>query len=226
MNSKKPKRGPPVKVSIWSRWYLPGREQHLAIPVSVLTAVTAQENLSAEEFRALLWLLMDWYWPGGLSREVNAEIIAKRARLWRPNVHRALDSLAEHGILEIHRRGKGKMPVVSIEPLIRLARLVASNGVSGGYSSQGRSAHQPQKEYQFDTPTPVFDTPGSIKREPGDGTSESLSSDPFNAAPVGDRASLSSVERPEKAAEALRRQALLDQIQRLEDDERAAGAHA
>ncbi len=175
----------PQKRNVRDRWFLPPGTAHLAIPLPTLSALTYDPpGLTGEELRVALWLVADWWWPGGLSREINATVIATRVGMHRPNVHRALDGLEAKGVLLVHRGGRGKATTISIEPLIRMGRDLASNGVSSGYSGRGRKAkpsarlgEAKSKEYQPDTPKPVSDTPSSIKVEPRVVPSDLLPSD-------------------------------------------------
>lgn len=169
-----PRPGKPPRRSVRDRWFLVGKTQHVSIPIPALFALTGGDlGLNGEEMKVILWLLADWYWPGGISREVNAAVISQRAQVARPHVHRALAGLAAKGVIDLFRTGRGGCATVSIEPLIRITRAVASGGVPTGYSRQGRSAGSTNLVLD----PPEVGTPLSTKPEPGGGTSEVSSSE-------------------------------------------------
>lgn len=166
----------PVRQSVGHRWFLPPRTAFLAVPLPVLEVLTHRDDLGAAELRALLWLLADWYWPGGVSREVNVQTLAKRSRMAGPNAHRALGALGRKGLLEITHRGRGRLPVVSIAPLVRAGQ-DTDRGVSRRYTPKG----DVDKVYHRDTPEYHGDTPGCITPEPGVRTKSLLQQDQAKA---------------------------------------------
>lgn len=168
------RRHVPVKRSVRDRWFLPaGKHRHISVPFALAQGVLMDLNL--EELRTILWLLGDWYWPGGLEREVNAVVLANRTGMDRANVRRALASMAARGIIELRTQGKGRMAVVSIKPLVEIGRSAASKGESDRlYRPRSK-----RKVSQIDSSESQIDSPSRVNGEPGAPASESFPSDSF-----------------------------------------------
>lgn len=185
------RRHVPVKRSVKDRWFLPaGKHRHISLPFALAQGVLMDLNL--EELRTILWLLGDWYWPGGLEREVNAVILAARTGMDRANVRRALASMAKRGIIELRTQGKGRMAVVSIKPLVEIGRSAASKGESDRlYRPRSK-----RKVSQIDSTESQIDSPSRVNGEPGAPASESFPSDDVRC----DAGGAAEVEAPSTAS--------------------------